>query len=218
LNPNINEPASGLLLKTPRFDVVSVPLARGQDGPAHAITPDSESRTTMTPDSESRATMIPDSESRTTNRVVDGPTRAIIRHPGAVVILPLVDANHVCLIRNFRIAIDRTLVELPAGTLEPPEPPLAAARRELAEETGFRAEQFRQLHAFYPSPGILDERMVLVLATGLTPGAPARQPDEAIQNTIVDWDTALTMVDDQTIQDAKTIIGLLYYERIRRRD
>jgi ADP-ribose pyrophosphatase len=144
--------------------------------------------------------------------------REVIRHPGAVVILPLVDPDHVCLIHNFRIAVGQRLIELPAGTLEPPEVPLAAARRELTEETGYRTDQFRLLHTFYPSPGILDERMFLYLATELTPGSPARQPDEAIENLVVPWQTALAMVDDRTIQDAKTIIGLLYYERFRTRE
>ena len=147
----------------------------------------------------------------------DNATREIIRHPGAVVILPLVDASRVCLIRNFRVAVNETLLELPAGTLEPPEEPLAAARRELAEETGYRADQYRLLHSFYASPGILDERMSLVVASGLSAGAPAREPGEMIENAVVTWNEALTLVDDGTIKDAKTIVGLLYYDRLRRR-
>jgi ADP-ribose pyrophosphatase len=142
-------------------------------------------------------------------------TREIVRHPGAVVILPLVDDDRVCLIHNFRVSVGAELIELPAGTLEPGEEPLAAAHRELAEETGYRSENIRCLHSFYPSPGILDEEMVLLLATGLTPGSPCREPAEMIENLVVPWDRALEMVDDRTIRDAKTIIGLLFYERIR---
>ncbi|HZL87968.1 MAG TPA: NUDIX hydrolase, partial [Pirellulaceae bacterium] len=75
-------------------------------------------------------------------------TGEIIRHPGAVVIVPLLDDGRVCLIRNYRISVKQTLIELPAGTLEPPEPPLACAQRELIEETGYRASRIEQVHAF----------------------------------------------------------------------
>src|SRR3569623_3611092 len=94
-------------------------------------------------------------------------TRDIVRHPGACVIVPLLDDGRVCLIRNFRIAVGRTLIELPAGTLEPPEPPEVAAARELEEETGYRADAVMPLCEFFMSPGILNERMHLYLATGL---------------------------------------------------
>ena len=80
-------------------------------------------------------------------------TREIIRHPGACVIVPLLEDGRVCLIRNWRIAVNDTLIELPAGTLEPPEPPEKTAARELIEETGYRAKQIRFLHAFFLSPG-----------------------------------------------------------------
>src|SRR5262245_31545166 len=98
--------------------------------------------------------------------------REIIRHPGACVIVPLLDDWRVCLIRNWRIAVGQTLIELPAGTLEPPEPPELTAERELIEETGYRAKKIELLHAFFLSPGILDEKMHLYLATGLTEGDP----------------------------------------------
>src|SRR5262245_29189080 len=80
-------------------------------------------------------------------------TRDIVRHPGACVILPLLDDGRVCLIRNWRVAVKQTLIELPAGTLEPPEPPAQTAKRELIEETGYRAKKIELLHAFYLSPG-----------------------------------------------------------------
>src|SRR5688500_8169403 len=76
-------------------------------------------------------------------------TREIVRHPGACVIVPILDDGRVCLIRNYRIAVGQTLIELPAGTLEPPEPPHVTAERELIEETGFRAATIEFLHAFY---------------------------------------------------------------------
>src|SRR4051812_31287497 len=140
--------------------------------------------------------------------------REIVRHPGAVVILPLLDDGRVCLIRNFRISVKQTLIELPAGTLEPGEEPIKNAERELIEETGYRAKKLEQLHAFYLSPGILDERMHLFLATGLTAGETALEPGEEIENLIVPWEEAVQMAVDGRIQDAKSIVGLFLVDRL----
>ena len=143
-------------------------------------------------------------------------TREIVRHPGAVVILPLLDDGRVCLIRNYRVSVKQTLIELPAGTLEPGEEPIVNARRELAEETGYRAATLEELHAFYLSPGILDERMHLFLATGLTAGETAREAGEEIENLLVPWDEGVQMAVDGRIQDAKSIVGLLLVDRLKR--
>ena len=143
-------------------------------------------------------------------------TREIVRHPGACVIVPLLNDGRVCLIRNYRIAVGQTLIELPAGTLEPPEPPHVTAERELIEETGYRAAKIEFLHAFYLSPGILDERMHLHLATGLTAGEAAREEGEEIENWLVPWDEAVSLVFSGQIQDAKTIVGLLWVDRLKR--
>ncbi len=143
--------------------------------------------------------------------------RAVIRHPGAVVILPMVDGDRVCLIRNYRVAIGRTLLELPAGTLTPGEEPRQAADRELIEETGYRARIWTPLHEFFVSPGILDERMYLYLAADLEPGTPAREPGEEIENVVLAWDDALALVHRGEIEDAKTIIGLLVGQDHRQR-
>lgn len=144
-------------------------------------------------------------------------TRAIVRHPGAVTMIPMIDSDHVCLIRNFRVSVDKTLIELPAGTLEPPETPEATAHRELIEETGYRASRLTKLHAFYLSPGILDERMHLFVAEQLDSVGPHREPDEEIENMIVAWNEAIALVRDGSIEDAKTIVGLLMYDAIRNR-
>jgi len=143
--------------------------------------------------------------------------RAIIRHPGAVTIIPMVDEDHVCLIRNFRVSVNQTLIELPAGTLEPPEPPNLAAERELREETGYRAGAMRELHEFYLSPGVLDERMHLFVATGLEAVGTAREPGEEIENFVVSWREALKLVESGEIRDAKTLVGLLWYDCLRSR-
>ena len=89
-----------------------------------------------------------------------------ITHPGSVAILPLVDDEHVCLIHSRRLTVGETLIEVPAGTREPNETPLATARRELVEETGYRAARFDELVSFYPSPGISNERMWIIRRHG----------------------------------------------------
>ena len=138
-----------------------------------------------------------------------------IEHPGAVTILPILEDGAVCLIRNYRMAVGQWLVELPAGTLEPDEDPAVTARRELQEETGYTCTRLRKLHEFFVSPGILHERMHLYLATGLTAGDSDLQPGEQIQPHVVPWQEALAMTRDGRIQDAKTLIALLYYAHQR---
>lgn len=142
--------------------------------------------------------------------------RDTVRHPGAVTIVPLFDDGRVCLIRNYRVSVGTTLVELPAGTLEPDEPPLATAHRELAEETGYRAREIELLGEFWMSPGILDERMYLYAAHGLTPGETHLDAGEEIDTLVVSWQEALALVDGGVIQDAKSIAGLLLYDRRQR--
>jgi ADP-ribose pyrophosphatase len=140
---------------------------------------------------------------------------SFIRHPGSVAILPIVDDEHVCLIHSRRLTVDKTLIEVPAGTREPNEPPLETAKRELAEETGYRAATFKELLVFYPAPGITDERMWLYIATGLTPGEPAREANEEIENLVVSLNDARAMIASGQIEDAKTIIALTLYDRGR---
>jgi ADP-ribose pyrophosphatase len=142
--------------------------------------------------------------------------RQVILHPGAVLVIPLLEGDRVCLIRNERVAVGKTLIELPAGTIEPPDPSRDTAVRELQEETGFTACLWRELPGFFMSPGILCERMHVFVAEGLTAGDPSRESGENIDNLIVPWEQALRMVDRGEIEDAKTICGLLMWDRIRR--
>jgi ADP-ribose pyrophosphatase len=121
------------------------------------------------------------------------------------------------LIRNERVAVGKNLIELPAGTIEPPDEPGATAKRELKEETGFTATSWRELPGFYMSPGILCERMHVFVAEGLSAGDPSREAGENIDNLIVPWEEAIAMVLRGDIEDAKTICGLMIWDRVRSR-
>ncbi|MGI9428878.1 MAG: NUDIX hydrolase [Bythopirellula sp.] len=138
-----------------------------------------------------------------------------VDHPGAVAIIPMVDDEQVCLIRNNRLAVSKTLVELPAGTLEPAEAPQRTAERELKEETGYQAAHWHELNGFFMSPGILNERMHLFVARDLTPGSPAREAGEEIDNLVVPWNEAVAMALRGEIEDAKSLVGILLYDRLR---
>jgi ADP-ribose pyrophosphatase len=138
--------------------------------------------------------------------------REIVRHPGAVVIVPLLADGRLCFVENYRVAVEQTLIELPAGTLEPGEDPAETARRELAEETGYRAGQIEHLLSFYTSPGILDEHMYLYLATGLQPGPTALEAGEDLQPLLIPWDEALALVRQGRIRDGKTLVALGYLQ------
>jgi ADP-ribose pyrophosphatase len=139
-----------------------------------------------------------------------------VEHPGSVAILPLLDDNRLCLIHSRRLTVAETLIELPAGTREPAETPLQTAQRELNEETGYRAANMEEFASYYPSPGVLSERMWIFIARNLVAGEPAREPNEEIQNLIVTWQEAFEMIDRGQIRDGKTLTALLLYDRRRR--
>lgn len=141
--------------------------------------------------------------------------RHIVRHPGAVVILPLVDSDHVCLIRTYRVAIDRWHLELPAGTLDKSLSPLETAKLELKEETGYTATSFHLVHTFAMSPGILDEKMHFYAAKGLIAGNAEREAGEQMDNVVLSWSQIDGLLRDRKIADAKTLVALLWYMRYR---
>jgi ADP-ribose pyrophosphatase len=147
-----------------------------------------------------------------------GAEKECILHPGAVAIVPLTDDGRVCLIRNHRVTVERTLIEVPAGTLEPGEDPAVCAARELEEETGYTAGKLEKLTSFFMSPGILNERMHVFLATSLRAGPTQLQPGEEIENHLVPWNEALALVERGEIEDGKTVAALLYADRFRRRE
>ena len=143
--------------------------------------------------------------------------REVCAHPGAVVVLPFVDAEHILLIRNRRYAVGETLVELPAGTLERGEDPMNCAGRELVEETGYLAGRLKVIGDFYTSPGLLSEKMYAFAAYDLTRSTPTLEEGEEIELAPAALDEAIDMIRFGQIKDAKTIATLLMYDRFKRK-
>jgi ADP-ribose pyrophosphatase len=139
--------------------------------------------------------------------------RDMIFHPGAVVILPLLGDGNVVLLRNHRFVIGETLWELPAGTVEPNEPLVECAKRELTEETGYTAEKWTSLGYLYASPGVMDEKLHLFVAEHLTPGVMRPEADEELEPVVLPFADAVRMCVSGEIKDAKTITALLLWER-----
>jgi ADP-ribose pyrophosphatase len=135
--------------------------------------------------------------------------REIVEHPGAVAIVAVDREDRVTLVRQLREPARKTLLELPAGTLEAGEEPLATARRELEEETGQRGGEWRELAAFYTTPGFCRERMSVFVAEGVDPGESRREAGEEIELVAVPVGELRTLVGE--LEDAKSIAGLLLF-------
>jgi len=136
-------------------------------------------------------------------------TREIVEHPGAVAILAW-DGARLAMVRQWRHAAGDVLLEIPAGTLERDEEPLATARRELAEEMGVEAESWARGPAFYTAPGFCTERLTLFLATDLREVEAEAPDDEQIERAWVPLREALDGVEDGRVADAKSIAGILW--------
>lgn len=136
--------------------------------------------------------------------------REYIRHPGAAVVVPLFDDERVLLERQFRYPHGRVMIELPAGKLEPGEPTLAAAQRELREETGYVARDWRRLGVIHPAVAYTDEAIEVFLARGLEQRDAKPDGDEFLQCFQLALSAALDWVEDGRISDAKTVVGLLW--------
>ena len=139
--------------------------------------------------------------------------REVVVHPGAVLILPMLDEETVLLIRNYRYAVGRTLLELPAGTLEKGELPIDCAGRELQEETGYLAGRLVPLGNFYTSPGVLSEQMFAFTATELEKTKQALEEGEEIEVVPTPFADALRMIREGQIVDGKTVAALLWHEK-----
>lgn len=137
-------------------------------------------------------------------------TRELIKHPGAVAVIPYVDRDHILILRQFRYAAKGDLWEIPAGTREKNEPTLVCARRELEEETGFKAKRWKLLTRFFPAPGVTNEIMTLYKAGGLFEGRKNLDHDEYIEHHVISLKKARQMIRDGRIRDAKTIVGVLW--------
>lgn len=142
--------------------------------------------------------------------------RDIVRHPGSVVVLAVDASGLILLERQYRHAAQGYLWELPAGRIDPGESELAGARRELLEETGYSARNWKRIFRFYASPGFVDETMALYLATGLRAGTARPEADERIQQRLVTLARAVRMVMTGAIRDAKTIAGVLWLAQSQR--
>ena len=132
----------------------------------------------------------------------------IIRHPGAAAIMPLTDDRHVIMLRQYRHATGQSIWEIPAGTFEKKGHSLACARRELAEETGYSAQQWDDLGSIIPVPGYSDEKIDLYLARRLSPAAQNLDPDEEIEVHALPLDQVVSMIECGDIIDAKTIASV----------
>jgi ADP-ribose pyrophosphatase len=151
-------------------------------------------------------------------------TRDVVKHPGAVAVLALDGDDRLLLVRQWRIPAGRAMLEIPAGTLDihdgVTEDPDVASRRELEEETGSRAASWRRLASFWTAPGFATELMHLYLATGLESvhgdDRLAPDEDERLELSRLTIDEALAMIDTGEVSDAKTMLGILWLDRLRR--
>jgi ADP-ribose pyrophosphatase len=139
----------------------------------------------------------------------------VVEHPGAVAILPLLDENRILLLKQYRPAIGKWIYEIPAGTVEKGESLLRCARRELEEETGYRAGRMRKLFEMYLAPGYSTEKLHSFLASELRPSSPHRDWGEEIRVVETTLSEALEMIRTNRIEDAKTTATLLYFLSFR---
>lgn len=143
-------------------------------------------------------------------------TREIVVHPGAVAIVPLLDDGRVILVKQYRYAVGKTLMEIPAGTLHPNETAEECALRELREEIGYTAGKLEHLTSIYIAPGYSTELIHVFLATNLTPASGETDEDEFIEPLAIPLDEAISQINEGKIQDAKTVAALLLVWHKRR--
>ena len=142
--------------------------------------------------------------------------RDIIRHSGSVAVLPVGQDGRITLIRQYRCAFSVSMIELPAGRIDPGETALLAAKRELREEVGLGARKWERLLKMIPSPGFCDETVTIYRASGLFPSVAEPDPDERIDILTLPLSRALSAMRAGKVDDAKTVIALLLEERRRK--
>jgi ADP-ribose pyrophosphatase len=141
-------------------------------------------------------------------------TREIVKHPGAVAVIPITNDDKIVLVEQFRKPLEKSIVEIPAGKLEPGEDPQETAVRELEEETGYTTKSLTKLTSFYTSPGFADEIMHIYVAKELEKldDVPSLDEDEFVEILEVTLEEAKQLVEEQRIHDAKTNYAVLYLE------
>jgi ADP-ribose pyrophosphatase len=137
--------------------------------------------------------------------------RSVVRHRGSAVMMA-VDQDRILLVRQYRLPADKMMWELPAGKVDEGETPFEAAQRELVEETGYSAATWKELTTFYPSPGYIEEKMTIFLATGLTAGTATPMDDERIETRWFEKAELREMIRTNEIEDSKTMIGFLMWD------
>jgi ADP-ribose pyrophosphatase len=142
-------------------------------------------------------------------------SREIIKHPGAVAILPVLPDGRLVFVRQYRYAVERILYEIPAGKLDLGEDPAVCAARELSEETGFSAQTWRKLSSIVTVPGFCDEEIHIYQADGLTKGQQHTDEDEFVEPVFLSWEQVVAMAKDGRICDAKTLAGLFLYGMVK---
>ncbi|MBD9009863.1 MAG: NUDIX hydrolase [Clostridiales bacterium] len=142
-------------------------------------------------------------------------TRELVEHPGGVGIVAITDKDEIILVEQYRKPLDKAIYEIPAGKLDPGEHHRTCGIRELEEETGLSAKVFDYMGFIYPSPGFTDEVTHVYLAKELTQGETHPDDDEFLDVKKVPFDTALKMVMDGEINDAKSVFGILKYNMMR---
>lgn len=143
--------------------------------------------------------------------------RAVVGHNGSAVMMAVDEKKRILLVRQYRLPARKFIWELPAGRIDPGESALQAARRELKEETGYRARNWKKMVSFYPSPGYVEEKMTVYLATGLTAGDATPMDDERIETSWFTPKEIETRIEKGSIIDAKTIVGLYAWKTFYRK-
>lgn len=141
-------------------------------------------------------------------------TREIVKHPGAAAVLALIDGK-MLVVEQYRKPMEKFQIEIPAGKLDAGEEPIAAAARELQEETGYRAGRLRPINSFYTSPGFADEKLFLFLAEDLVKGDSRPDEDEFLAVDAITFEQAQTYIREERISDAKTILAVYAWQIYR---
>lgn len=139
--------------------------------------------------------------------------RSVVRHRGSAVMMAVDDDDRILLVQQYRLPAGKRMWELPAGKVDEGETVLQSAKRELVEETGYSAENWKELVSFFPSPGYVEEKMTLFVATGLTEGEATPMEDERIEKRWFTKQEIEDLIDTNAIDDGKTLIGYLLWNR-----